>query len=152
MAENESLEEEEEKTLSPTKSEDSSIEKDEEVIPKDILEAIPAEDRGKMVSIIKESMISGVMTRGNPISDKITSEHITKLIDKSDSLDLRDREERKENKYYNITILLIGLVFLGFLIIYLKEDKELLYKIIIAIVSFIGGFGLGKTSFTKKEE
>jgi hypothetical protein len=43
------------------------------------------------------------------------------------------------------------LAFLGFLIVFLKEDKELLYKIIIAIISFIGGFEIGRTT-NKKEE
>jgi len=38
----------------------------EEFIPDEILESIPVEDRGKIVSIIKQSMFSGVMRRGNP--------------------------------------------------------------------------------------
>lgn len=123
----------------------------EELIPEEILEAIPAEDRGKVVSIIKQSMFSGVMRRGNPISEKITEEHITKLIEKSDNQDVRDREERKSQRNYNLLLLIIGLVFLGFLIVYLKEDKELLYKIIIAIISFVGGFGIGRT-MSKSED
>ena len=123
----------------------------DELIPKDILNALPVEDRGKVVSIIKQSMFSEVMKRGNPISEKITEEHITKLIEKSDNQDVRDREERKSQRNYNLILLIIGLVFLGFLIVYLKEDKELLYKIIIAIISFVGGFGIGRTT-SKRED
>lgn len=123
----------------------------DELIPEEILDAIPIKDRGKVVSIIKQSMFSGVMRRGNPISEKITEEHITKLIEKSDNQDVRDREERKSQRNYNLILLIIGLIFLGFLIVYLKEDKELLYKIIIAIISFVGGFGIGRTT-SKRED
>jgi len=53
------------KPVEPTKSNDG-----DEIIPEEILEAIPAEDRGRIVSVIKQSMFSGVMRRGNPISEK----------------------------------------------------------------------------------
>lgn len=135
---------------------DDQINKDlsdnnDNIIPEEILESIPIEDRGRVVSIIKQSMFSGVMRRGNPISEKITGEHITKLIDKADNQDLRDREERSSERNYKLIIFIIGLFFLGFLIVFLKDDKELLYKIIIAIISFVGGFGFGKTTHKKEE-
>lgn len=103
----------------------------DDIIPDEVLETLPIEDRKNVVRIIKESMVSSITRRGNPISEKITEEHITKLIDKSDSQDLRDRQERKSQRSYNLIILVIGLLFLGFLIIFLKDDKELLYKIIV---------------------
>jgi hypothetical protein len=135
----------------PKKEEESKDIISDDIIPEEVLERIPVEERGKIVSVIKQSMFSSVMRKSNPISEKITSEHITKLIDKSDSHDIRDREERKSQRNYDLVILLIGLAFLGFLIVFLKDDKELLYKIIIAIISFIGGFGLGRTK-SKKDE
>ena len=70
---------------------------------------------------------------------------------RSENQDIRDREERKSQRTYNLILLIVGLTFLGFLIVYLKEDKELLYKIIIAIISFVGGFGIGRTTFKKEE-
>lgn len=133
------------------KPENKQINDTNEIIPEEVLEGIPVEERGKVVSIIKQSMFSGVMRQGNSMSEKITSEHITKLIDKSDSQDIRDRAERKSQRNYNLIILLIGLVFFGFLVVFLKEDKELLSKIIIGVISFVGGFGYGKTK-SKKEE
>ncbi len=68
----------------------------EGIIPSEILEAIPEEDRGRVSSIIKQTMFSGVMRRSSPIADKITTEHITQLISKSDEQDLRDRKERRK--------------------------------------------------------
>ena len=115
------------------------------LIPDEILETLPVEDRNRL-----SMFFSSVMKRSNPISEKITSEHISKLIENSNFQDERDRKERKSDKNYQIIFLLIGLIFIGFLIVFLKDDKELLYKIIIAIISFIGGFGIGKTKIKQK--
>lgn len=123
-----------------------------EIIPEEVLEAIPEEERGRFKSFISQTMISGVMKRNNSISDKITTDHITRLIDNADIQDKRDRDERKSEKNYQLIFLIIALLFLGFLIVFLKDNQELLYKIIIAIISFVGGFGLGKTSKTQKNE
>lgn len=108
-------------------------ENDTDFIPAEILESIPVEERGKIVSVIKQSMFSSISRRGNPIADKITTEHITQIISRSDDQDKRDREERKSQRNYNLILIIIGLVFIGFLIIFLQRDKELLIKIIVAI-------------------
>ena len=144
----------ENKEVEPTEKvvETESVENISEIIPEEILEGVPEEDRSRIKSIISQTMISGVMRRNNPISHKVTSAHITKLIDNSDAQDIRDREERKSDKNYQLILLVIGLAFLAFLIVFLKDDKELLYKIIIAIISFVGGFGIGKSAKNKKEE
>jgi len=131
----------------PVLQEDAS-----ELIPDEILESIPVEERSKIKSFMSQTMISGVMKRSNPIAEKITSEHLTRLLENSDEQDKRDRAERKSEKNYQIIFLIIGLAFIGFLIVFLKDDKELLYKVIIAIISFVGGFGIGKTRKSKNAE
>lgn len=118
----------------------------QEIIPEEILDAIPEEDRSRVASIIKQTMISGVMKRSNPIADKVTSDHITQLISSSDVQDSRDRKERKSERNYNLLLLVIGIIFVAFLIIFLQSNEDLLIKIVIAIISFIGGFGFGKTT------
>ena len=145
----------ENKSTSPEIVEDSNKKKAEDaetsIIPEEILESIPVEERGKVVSIIKQSMFSSITKRSNPIAEKITSEHITQLITKSDEQDKRDRTERRSLRNYNLILLIIGLGFIGFLIVFLQNDKELLIKIIVAIISFLGGFGLGKSTIKKEE-
>lgn len=73
----------ENKSTSPEIVEDSNKKKAEDaetsIIPEEILESIPVEERGKVVSIIKQSMFSSITKRSNPIAEKITSEHITQL-------------------------------------------------------------------------
>ena len=127
------------------KSEKDTSEQDP-IIPEEVLEAIPEEERGRFQSIIRQTMISGVMGRRNPIAEKVTSEHITQMISTSDEQDQRDRKERNHERFFNIGLLILGLLFIGFLIVYLKDDKELLTNVIVAILSFIGGFGFGKTN------
>ncbi len=120
------------------------------IIPEEILEAIPEEERGKFASIIKQTMVSGVLRRSNPIADKITPEHITQIISKSDDQDKRDRIERKGERNYNLLLIIISLVFIGFLIVFLQSNEDLLVKIVIGIVSFLGGYGFGQSR--KKKE
>ncbi|MEA3496806.1 MAG: hypothetical protein U9R42_12335 [Bacteroidota bacterium] len=119
------------------------------IIPDEILETIPIEERGKVVSIIKKSMISSVSKRTNPIAEKITPEHITTLIENSSVVDKRDRTERKSERNYNLILIIIGLVFVSFLVIFLQKNINLLITIITAILSFIGGFGFGKSQKNK---
>lgn len=114
-------------------------------IPEELLQEIPEPERSKIISVIRHSSASGFVSGFNPLSSKINENHITKLIENADNFDKRDREERQNLRLYYLLIFLISLLFLGFLIIFLKDDRELLYKIIIAIISFIGGFGFGKT-------
>ncbi len=122
----------------------------DEIIPEELLEAIPDEDRGRVASIIKQTMISGVIKGANPVADKITPEHITQIIAKSDEFDKRDRKERKNERNYNLLLIIIALLFIGFLIVFLQKNEDLLIKIIIGIISFIGGFGFGQTKLKKE--
>ncbi len=123
----------------------------EDMLSDEILEAIPEEDRGKVASIIKQTMISGVMRRNNPVAEKITSEHITQLITKSDSQDVRDRKERKGERNYNLVLILVALAFIAFLIIFLQAKEDLLIKIVIGIIAFIGGYGFGQSKKVKTD-
>lgn len=120
------------------------------ILPEEILDAIPEEDRGKVAGIIKRTMISGVMSSNNPIAEKVTSEHISTIISKSDNQDKRDREERKSERNHNLLLIVIALVFVSFLIVFLQRNENLLVKIVIGIISFIGGFGFGQSR--KKKE
>jgi hypothetical protein len=117
---------------------------DSELIPDEILEQIPEEERGKVVNIVKQSMFSAVMRKSNPLLDKINSDHITKILDNSDEQDKRDRKEGNIQKLYNLALICLGLGFVVFIIVFLQRDQELLIKVMIAMISFLGGFGLGK--------
>ena len=119
------------------------------IIPNDLLEAVPDKDRDKLITIIQETVFSGITKSNNNFTEKLTTDHITSIISNSDTLDKRDRDERKGQRIHHLVIFVLSLAFLGFIIIFLKDDKDLLYKIIIAIISFLGGIGLGKSGMIK---
>ena len=128
-------------TQSPEKSKNNTI----GIIPNELLDAVPDKDREKLITIIQETMFSSITKSANNLTDKLTPDHITSIISNSDTQDKRDRDERKGQRNYHLLIFLLSLLFLGFIIVFLKDDKELLYKIIIAIISFLGGVGVGKS-------
>jgi len=119
------------------------------LIPEDLLVSVSEQDREKLVTIIQETMFSSMTKSTSHLTEKITSEHITNIINNSDSQDKRDRDERKGQRKHNLLIFVISLVFLVFIIVFLKEDKDLLYKLIIAVISFLGGVGIGKSGIIR---
>lgn len=68
------------------------------LIPDEILEAIPVEERGKVISVIKQSMISSVTRRNNPIADKITTEHIRNSLQNLTSKTKGTEKKEKGNE------------------------------------------------------
>ena len=119
------------------------------IVPKELVEAVPDKDRERLITIIQETMFSSVTNAGNNLTEKLTPEHITSIISNSDTKDKRNREERKGQRTYNLIFFVLSLLFLTFIIVFLKNDKELLYKIVIAIISFLGGVGIGKSGMIK---
>ncbi len=111
----------------------------------EFFESIPEQDRGKVFNIIEEKFFSGFMQRSNSFADKLTPEHIGKVIDHADERDKRDREDSDKQKSFHMKILVIGLLFLGGIIWFLHADKDLLLTIFTSVASFVGGYGLGKS-------
>ena len=118
-------------------------------IPDELLNSIPEKDREKFIAVIQETMFSSITKNSNNLTDKLTTDHITSIIINSDTQDKRDKDERKGQRKHNLLIFVLSLMFLGFIIVFLKDDKELLYKIIIAAISFLGGIGIGKSGIIK---
>lgn len=107
----------------------------------EVIERMPPELRETMGVMMK---ISGPMP--NPLMKKITTEHITKIIDSGDKESERDYQREKEERSYNLIIFIITvltiLALTGFLV-FMKE-KDLLMNLIVALLGFAGGFGVGK--------
>jgi hypothetical protein len=114
-----------------------------------LLETIPNDERERVIAVMQETMFSGIAKNSNSLTDKITTDHITSIISNSDAQDKRDRDERQGQRKLHLTVFILSLAFLAFIIVFLKDDKELLYKIIIAIISFLGGIGIGKSGMIK---
>lgn len=131
-------------------SENDKEKENESVIPEEILKALPEKDRKEIMSSITQ--ISGVFPRQNPLLKKITSDHITAIIQNANEEDKRDREERSSERKHNYTVLLTAIIAVLLtcgLFIY-AQQLEFLKYIIGAIFGFAGGFGIGKTYKSKE--
>lgn len=136
----------EENDKSTSKENDSpSKENFDDLLPNEILESIPPEERGSLINVMLRSYSSGISSNFSPYSEKITSEHLTKIIENSDSQDKRDRLERKSERIYNLLLVIVGVLGIGTIIIIFKDDKDTLITIIGILLGFLGGFGFGKT-------
>lgn len=145
------------KVLSKTeKSVDPVDEEEDFPIPPEVLKDLPAEQQERIKAFIRTtfSMYSFSGQIPNPVLQKLTPEHITKVIDNTHISDQRDRDERKDIRGYNLKLVWTGLfVFLalvGFLVI--ENQIDLLKYLSIALFSFVGGYGLGKSRRTVEDE
>jgi len=130
--------------LSSIKSDSEENKKEESVIPDEILEQMPEEERGRVISIMKQTMFSGIMSRKNPIAEKITEGHIDKMIDESAKDSEREYKDKNNQRLFTLGIVFLGVLLLIFLTVYLaKSHEETLMNIIIPILAFLGGMGAG---------
>lgn len=76
---------------------------------------------------------------------RITSEHITSIIAGRESSNEREHESQASTRRYQFLYFLIGLIAAIGLIVFfsLTDDGVNLTIVIVAILSFVGGFGLG---------
>jgi len=135
----------EEKPGKPGESSQDSIEADDgPAIPDEILEGI--EDKDERGLIRKSLAFMGSFPVQNPFAKKITPEHIGKIIDNSEKQDERDFKDKQRERLFIGFIILISLLFVGFLIYLFKDKNEVLIPLITGLLSFLGGFGVGRSS------
>jgi uncharacterized membrane protein len=116
------------------------------LIPREALEKLPPETRSVVLAQLKQTTIG---FPANPFSNKITSEHLGKIIDSSEKDSEREFEfsklelkDQQSSKWFFLAIFIISLIFIGFIIVFLSGvDKETMRFVLGIIVGFIGGFG-----------
>lgn len=117
--------------------------------PDETLAHLPHKEKKELIQTI--TRFSGIFPPQHPIADKITPDHISALLQNTDTCDQRDREERQQERNYNfkvlVTVILSTILVCG-LFIWTKQTDFLKY-FIGALFGFGGGFGVGK--FYKKE-
>ncbi|HPE55443.1 MAG TPA: hypothetical protein P5514_14230 [Bacteroidales bacterium] len=88
---------------------------------------------------------------GSPFAGKINEAHIDKLISESAKDSEREFKDKNYQRIFVGIIVILGIAVLVFLTIYLAKDNDaLLMRILVPILTFLGGaglgFGLGKKS------
>ncbi|MFZ5451112.1 MAG: hypothetical protein ACOZF2_04485 [Thermodesulfobacteriota bacterium] len=80
----------------------------------------------------------------HPIFDKFTDKHVDKFLDYTEEENKRGFTFASRGRWFQLGYVIIGLVFIGFLITYLlPNNKDLLINILVIFGAFAGGFGFG---------
>ena len=124
---------------------DSPLEDNAEIpIPSEVLEKLPVEMRGVIAqSFSASAMVSGPMH--NPMLEKLTSEHISSLIEAVDKDGDRALEDRKHSRIWQTVIVALLVIPIAILLGYFAflQQNTLVMEIIKLAAVALGGFGIG---------
>lgn len=126
----------------------------EEIIPKnekkneenspEILQ--PEERARKIQSQMIAAFSSGRKSDKSILFEKMSSENITQYLSGVEENDKRQFEFAKSNRLFYLAYVIIGIGAILFLLIYLfPRDRDLFLQILGLIISFGGGFGIGRS-------
>ncbi len=117
-------------------------------ISPEVLDKLPQEMKSIFLAALSKQTTIGFPT--NPLSNKITSEHIGKIIDSTEKDSEREFEfnklelqDQKTSRWVFLAVFVIALTFVSFIIVFLSSvDKETMRFVLGLIVGLIGGFGI----------
>lgn len=116
------------------------------IIPPEILAAIPAEHRKTLTTFISTS----IRRQRHPLLDKFTPESVHKFLDICQNDDNNRFKLAWSKRHHNVlyTVLAIGtLMFFTYFL--LPDHKDILMNIIIFLCGLGGGYGIGYAKKTR---
>lgn len=126
----------------------------EEIVPKNdkkkeeenSIELLPPEERvRKIQSQMIAAFSSGRKSDKSILFEKMSPENITQYLTGMEENDKRQFADSKDKRRIYMIYVVIGLISFGIAVIYLlPKDKDLLLQFIGMLVSFGGGFGIGR--------
>lgn len=114
------------------------------------MEEIPQEARHEVKKMIGMSMqMGGVISPQMELMKKMTPEHVSEfLIGQREALNNEFKESR-ENKIFAGFVLVVIMIFIVIIVVLLKENPEIMEKVLYTlgglITGLLGGYGFGKT-------
>ncbi len=124
-----------------TEDQTNAEKKDLEQVPAEILNSLPPEAK-KVLEFGMSMQRIGPMP--NPIAEKITETHISKILDIAENDDKMSFEDSKESRKYTLIYVVIFSLLFVFATVYLvAADKELYKEFIRLFAAFLGGLGSG---------
>lgn len=132
--------------------EKSADEKFEDAVINDVIEKLPEEDRHEVKRMMSMTMQMGRVMSSSPemeLMKKMTSQNIETFLDgQKTAMKLQFKEER-ENKIFLTAMVVLFMIFIIILIVFLKDNPDILEKVLYSmgglIVGAFGGYGFGKT-------
>ena len=122
--------------------------KEAPILPDEIIEKFPPEDRKQIQRIFSSMVVSGYSgPMQNPLARKLNEGHITKIIDNTEKEDQRLFQNAREERKVGLTVFFgILIPVVGLLVFFTLSNKiEVLIPMLSALVGFGGGYGIGRT-------
>lgn len=110
----------------------------ESVVPVEVLEKLPPTLRSQVSAFFASGQLQ------HPVLKHMTPAHLTDMISHVKDEGKRDFISRMAGQGVLFAIVVIALAFIIILVMLLKDSKDLLTTIITALLTFVGGLGLGK--------
>ena len=123
------------------------IAEEDSLVPPEVLESLPTEGRRKITrAFLSMTQYAGPMF--NPIFRRITSEHLTKILDSTESENIRVHGSSASERKYQFAYFVLGLGAIVALLIFfaVREQYEILAAVVTGALGFGGGSGVGKLS------
>ena len=82
----------------------------------------------------------------NPVLHRITSEHVSQIIDNTENDSVREHDASKSRRRYQFAYFLLGAgVTVGLIVFFtVSDNRELIPPIVTAIAGFLGGLATGQ--------
>ena len=122
----------------------------EEAELEDVLESVPPEHRKVIERMIISSSIQmrSISSPETVVMKKLTPEHISKYLDGAELEVKNSYAEKFHRKIFTFLTMIVAMVFFVILIILLKDNTDVMEKIIYTVGGVIagafGGYGFGK--------
>jgi hypothetical protein len=113
----------------------------------EIFTSLPQEAQEDLENLMLSASMRSIRTESSippQIFDKLTEEHISKIIDSSEKSEDRDFKLQKRRQNFLTLYVVLGIGVFIFLTIFLAKDKTSVFLDILKILfGFLGGLGLG---------
>lgn len=129
------------------------INKDElkEAELEEILESVPPERRKDIekMMILSSTQMRSISSPETAVMKKLTSEHISKYLEGAELEMKNSYTEKLHKKVFMLLSMIIILVFFVVIVILLKDNPDVMEKVLYAVggaaFGSLGGYGFGKT-------
>lgn len=113
-------------------------------IPEELLEGVPREHR-QAISRAFSSVTQFAAPVFNPIFQKVTSEHVSQIIDNIEKDSVREHDADKARRWFQFAYFVLGAgATIGLIVFFIISDNgEFVPPIITGIAGFLGGLAAG---------
>jgi len=107
----------------------------------EMLRNVPPEIQREIIQ--SRTLLLGAGLEPNPLAEKVTGEHITKILDNTAEESGRRAKDKTQSRIFKFAAAVLAAGLFVFLTVFLKPDRDLYVEIIQLLAIFAGGFGAG---------